>query len=126
SPVWPLLKTRAWNTLILTVTAMVCSWLIAIPAGILAAARVDRWQDRISAVSTTFLLATPDVLVGIALLAFALRTRWLPSGGMHTLAATEMGMLAYMKDLLLHLVLPVMALTLGALPLLVRHVRSAM
>ena len=126
SPVWPLLKTRAWNTLILTVTAMMCSWLIAIPAGILAAARVDRWQDRISAVSTTFLLATPDVLVGLALLAFALRTRGLPSGGMHTLASTEMGMLAYMKDLLLHLVLPVMALTLGTLPLLVRHVRSAM
>jgi peptide/nickel transport system permease protein len=126
SPVWPLLKTRAWNTLMLTVTTMLCSWLIAVPVGILAAVRVGRWQDRISAVSTTVLLATPDVLVGLALLAFALHTRWLPSGGMHALALTETGMLAHMKDVLLHLVLPVTALTLGALPVLVRHVRSAM
>jgi len=126
SPVWPLLKTRALNTLILTVTAMLCSWLIAIPAGILAAVRVGRWQDRISAVSTTFLLATPDVLVGLALLAFTLHTHWFPSGGMHALSSPETGLLAHVKDLLLHLVLPVTALTVGTLPVLVRHVRSAM
>jgi peptide/nickel transport system permease protein len=126
SPVWPLLKTRAWNTLILTVTAMLTSWMIAIPAGILAAVRVGKWQDRTAAVSTAFLLATPDVLVGLALLAVALHTRWFPSGGMHALASTETGMLAHTKDLLVHLVLPVTALTAGALPVLVRHVRSAM
>jgi peptide/nickel transport system permease protein len=126
SPVWPLLKTRAWNTLILTVTALLTSWMIAIPAGILAAVRVGRWQDRTTAVSTAFLLATPDVLVGLALLAFALHTRWFPSGGMHALTSTETGMLAHAKDLLVHLVLPVTALTAGALPVLVRHVRSAM
>jgi peptide/nickel transport system permease protein len=126
SPVWPVLKIRAWNTLILTVTAMLCSWLIAIPAGILAAVRVGRWEDWISAVGTALLLAIPDVLIGLALLAFALHTRWFPSGGMHALASTETGMLAHVKDLLVHLVLPVTALTLGALPVLVRHVRSAM
>lgn len=126
SPVWPVLKVRAWNTLMLTVTAMLCSWLIALPLGILAAVRVGRWQDWISGVSTAFLLAIPDVLLGLVLLAFALHTRWFPSGGMHALASTEMGMLAHLKDLLVHLVLPVTALTLGALPVLVRHVRSAM
>jgi peptide/nickel transport system permease protein len=126
SPVWPLLKTRALNTLILSVTALLCSWLIAIPAGILAAVRVGRWPDRISAVSTAFLLATPDVLVGLVLLAFALHTGWFPAGGMHAPASTETDWLAHVKDLLVHLVLPVTALTLGALPVLVRHVRSAM
>lgn len=126
SPVWRLLKTRALNTLILTVTALVCSWLIAIPVGILAAVRGCRWEDRIFAAGTTFLLATPDVLVGLILLSFALRTRWLPTGGMHTLASTETGTPAQAKDLLLHLILPATALTAGALPVLVRHVRSAM
>src|SRR6267142_4569840 len=49
-PVWPLLRTRISNTLILTVTALVCSWLIAIPIGALMASRVGRWQDRISGI----------------------------------------------------------------------------
>src|SRR5262249_13138736 len=88
-PVWPLLRVRAENTLILTVTAMLFSWAVAIPIGILAAARAGRWQDRVSALSTTFLLATPDVLLGLALLAFALHTRWFPTCGMRSLASSE-------------------------------------
>jgi peptide/nickel transport system permease protein len=126
SPVWPLLKTRAANTLTLTITAMVCSWLIAIPIGVIAAGRVGGWQDRISAVGTTLLLATPDVLFGLMLLAFALRTRWFPTGGMHALTLTHAGLVARTRDLGLHLALPVAALTAAAIPMLVRHVRSAM
>ena len=124
-PVWPLLKTRAWNTLLLTVTAMLSAWMIAVPAGILAAARWGRWEDRVSALCTTFLLAMPDVLVGLALLGFALRTHWFPTGGMHTPSATEAGFFPAARDLARHLVLPAAALVAGALPMLMRHVRSA-
>jgi peptide/nickel transport system permease protein len=124
-PVWPLLRTRAWNTLILTVTAMLCSWMLAIPIGVLAAARVGHWEDRLSAVCTTLLLATPDVLIGLALLAFALHSRWFPTGGMRALASTEMGWFAEGADFARHLFLPVAALTAGLLPVLIRHVRSA-
>jgi peptide/nickel transport system permease protein len=126
SPVWPLLRTRIGNTLILTITALVCSWLIAIPIGVWMASRAGRWQDRISSIGTTFLQATPDVLIGLAVLALALRVRWLPAGGMYAPAAAETMGLGKMKDLVLHLLLPVLALTAGMLPVLVRHVRSAM
>jgi len=125
SPVWPLLKTRAFNTLILTLSAMLCSWLIAVPIGISAATRAGRWEDQVSAVGTTFFLAMPDILIGLALLAFALHTRWFPTGGMHALTSTETGILALAKDLVLHLVLPVTALVAASLPVLIRHVRSA-
>jgi len=125
SRVWPLLRTRIGNTLILTVTALVCSWLIAIPIGIWMASRAGRWQDRISGVGTTLLQGTPDVLIGLGVLALALRVRWLPTGGMYTPAASAEG-LGKAKDLVLHLALPVVALTAGMLPVLVRHVRSAM
>jgi peptide/nickel transport system permease protein len=125
-PVWALLKTRIGNTLILTVTALICSWVIAIPLGVWMASRAGRWVDRISGIGSTFLLATPDVLIALGLLAFALRTGWLPRGGMHAPASEEMALFGKARDLALHLVLPVCALTAGALPLLVRHVRSAM
>lgn len=124
-PVWLLLRERAANTLLLTVTAALTAWTMAIPMGMIAAARAGRWPDQIAAVSTTFLLGTPDVLVGLALLALALNTRWFPTGGMRMLASTEMGLASSAGDLARHLFLPVVALTAGMLPMLVRHVRSA-
>lgn len=125
SPVWPLVRTRFGNTLLLTVTALLCSWLIAIPLGTWTAGRFGRWEDRISSIATSFLLAVPDVLIALGLLALALHVRWLPTGGMHALAFSEMTLFGKAKDLLLHLILPVAALTLGMLPVLSRHVRSA-
>ena len=125
-PVWPLLRVRAENTLMLTITAMLFSWAVAIPIGILAATRAGGWQDRASAVSTTFLLATPDILIGLALLAFAVHTRWFPTGGMRTLASIEMGFISSVQDFARHLFLPAVALSAGMLPTLIRHVRSAM
>ena len=126
SPVWPLLKVRAANTLLLTLTALLCSWLVAIPIGVWAATRRGEWGDRACSVGTTLLLAIPDVLIALGLLAFALRTGWFPTGGMHSLAAEEMGVAGKSKDLILHLALPVLALVAGLLPVLIRHVRSAL
>jgi peptide/nickel transport system permease protein len=126
SPVWPLLKTRALNTLILSISALFCSWLLAVPLGVWAASQPWRWPNRALEVGTSFLLAVPDVLIGLGLLALALHTNWLPTGGMYSLASLGMGLMARAKDLGLHLVLPVSALALGMLPVLVRHVRSAL
>lgn len=124
SPVWPLLKPRIGNTLILTTAALFCSWLIAIPLGVWMAARAGRWDSRVSDVGNTFLLATPDVLIALGLLALALRIGWLPTGGMHAPASGGEGF-GRVKDLAIHLTLPLCALTAATLPVLVRHVRSA-
>jgi peptide/nickel transport system permease protein len=126
SPVWPLLKVRAANTLLLALTALCASWLVAIPLGVWAAARQGKWFDSASSLTTTLLLAVPDVLIALALLAFALHTGWFPTGGMHALEAEKMGIAARAIDLLWHLALPVLALVAGLTPMLIRHVRSAL
>jgi peptide/nickel transport system permease protein len=125
TPVWQLLRPRIANTLILTTAALVCAWLIAIPLGVWMASRAGRWDSRISSVGSTFLLATPDVLIALALLGLALRTGWFPTGGMHA-PGSQGQVLGRAKDLVLHLILPVCALAAVMLPVLVRHVRSAM
>src|SRR5260370_25468036 len=47
-PVSPLLRPRIGNTLILPITALVCSWPITIPVGVLLASTAGTCSDRIS------------------------------------------------------------------------------
>jgi len=120
SPVTPLLAVRARNTLLLAIPAMLIAWALAIPLGVWSASREGRWPDRVTSSATSFLVAVPDLLLALGGLMLAVRTRWFPVGGMEAAGATGTG------DLARHLVLPVTILVLSALPLLVRHVRSAM
>jgi len=126
SPVWPLVRVRLRNTLLLSTTALLVSWLMAFWIGIWLATHHNRWQDHVGGMGTTFLLALPEVLIGLGLLAFALRTHWFPTGGMTSLTFAGMGAFEKARDMVLHLFLPVSALVAGTLPALVRHVRSAM
>jgi peptide/nickel transport system permease protein len=110
--------------LILTIAALICSCLIAIPLGVWMASRAGRWVSRVSSLGNTVLLATPDVLIALGLLALALRIGWMPIGGMHGSLADNKNF-GRVKDLAIHLILPLCALTAAMLPVLVRHVRAA-
>lgn len=126
SPVGPLIRVRALHTLFLTGTATLLTWLIAIPLGVWSASRQDGWVDRISTAAMSLLLAVPNLVLALLLLLLAVRTMYLPTGGMVSLGFSELGPWAKVKDAALHLVLPVSALVLAALPVPVRHVRASM
>jgi len=127
SPVAPLLFSRSRNTLLLTATATLFSWLIAIPVGVLSAAsrRRHRWLDHTGTLITTLLLATPDLLLALAVLWIAIHARWFHAGGMLSPESADADVPAHLKDLALHLVAPLVVLVLGSLPVHVRHVRAA-
>lgn len=126
TPVSRLLWPRARNTLVLTVPAAILAWLIAIPIGVVSAARRGKWEDKIASVSVTALLATPELLLALGFLLIALRTGYLPSGGMASIGFDELSRWGKFKDAVSHLAIPVTVLTLGSLPILVRHVRATM
>jgi len=126
SPVAPLLVVRGRNTLFLSAVAALLAWLIAVPLGVWSAAHQGRWLDRFSSGAMGVLLATPDLLLGLALLLLAVRTGYFPSGGMVSLGFDQLSWWQQLKDVGVHLTLPVLALVLGSLPVLVRHVRAAM
>ena len=125
-PAAPLLWSRARNTLFLTVTATLLAWLIAIPLGVWSAAQQGRWTDRLLAGGTSTLLAVPDLVLALGLLLLAVRTGYFPAGGMLSPGFTELGLWDRVRDIVSHLFLPVIALTLGTLPVLLRHVRASM
>ena len=126
APVAPLLWPRARNTLVLTVTATTIAWLIAVPVGAWTASRPGGFADRLCATVTTALLVVPELLLGLGLLLFALRTGYFPVGGMVSPAAMDLGPWARLKDVTRHLVLPATAMILLMLPVLIRHVRASL
>jgi len=117
---------RARNTLLLAGLATLLSWSIAVPWGVFEALHRGKWIDRVGGFATTVMLTIPEVLVGLLLLLFAARTGWFPTGGMVQANLTSVSFPKQLYDLALHLVLPVLALVVGATPILVRHVRAAM
>ena len=125
-PVSSLLWPRARNTLLLTGSAFFLAWGLALPLGILSARNAGGWFDRAVTLTTSLLLATPELLLALLLLLFALRTRYLPVGGMLSLASTEQGAWPQLASIAAHAVGPVIVLALGSLPLIVRHTRAAM
>lgn len=124
--VGPLLWTRARNTLLLTSSATLLAWMMAVPIGVWSASRRGGWEDRICGMATSTLLTIPDLLLALMLLLLAVRTRWFPTGGMISVRAADSGIWREAADIARHLVLPACGLALATLPVLVRHVRSAM
>jgi peptide/nickel transport system permease protein len=125
APVAPLLLVRARYTLLLTATATLLAWAIALPLGVWSAERLGQFPDRVISWSTAVLLVIPDLALALGLLVIAVRTHWFPTGGMASVDFESLSSLNKIRDLALHMTLPVAALVLSALPLLVRHVRAS-
>jgi peptide/nickel transport system permease protein len=125
TPAATLLWPRARNTLLLTVPALIISWLIALPLGVLVAGWKGSWADRLFSGGTSFLLALPDVLIALLALLIALKTGMFPVGGMTSVNAQDQGAWAWLRDLAWHMVLPVAALVIGSLTIILRHVRAS-
>ncbi len=126
SPVAPLLWVRARNTLLLTLIATVLAWALALPLGIWSATTLGRMPDRIVSWATAALLVIPDLVLALGLLILAVRSGWFPTGGMVSVGFENFSGLQQVRDIALHMELPVIALVFSALPILVRHVRAAL
>jgi len=125
SPVAPLLWARAKNTLLLTGTATFLIWLIAVPLGVLTAASRGTWLDKVVAVGSSFLISIPEIVLAIALLALAVRTRVVPVGGMRSLDFQDLSTWGQFQDLMQRMVLPTLALVLASIAVVERHVRAS-
>jgi peptide/nickel transport system permease protein len=124
-PVAPLLAERIRNTLLLTGSATLMAWLLAVPIGIWSATRRGAVDAALKAVMAALLLL-PELLTAILLLVLAVETGWFPAGGMSSPDAASMTAVERFRDIAWRLVLPCTVLTIGMLPVLVRHVRASM
>ena len=113
---------RLPNTLLLTGTSLIISLAVAIPLGVLSAARRHSLLDNVATVLSTAGVSIPSFWFGLmAILLFAVTLRWLPSTGMYTLGKEKS-----LPDLLTHLLMPGLILSILSIAGWNRYVRSSM
>jgi peptide/nickel transport system permease protein len=125
-PIRDVILERLPNTLILMGAATALSFGLGSLLGIVAGARPGSLRDRALSVASLALYAVPGFWLGLVLIVvFSIELRWLPLGGIETIASAKTGPDRAL-DIARHLVLPVAALGFIYLALYLRVMRAGM
>jgi peptide/nickel transport system permease protein len=131
-PVLSALLSKLKYSVSLSLSSLALAYLIAVPIGVVSAARRGTPLDRVTTVALFMLHSLPSFFVAtMLLLAFSEASPWpalrlFPTGGFQSRDVAEMTTLGRLRDVVWHLVLPVACLTYGSLALLSRYVRSGL
>jgi len=123
-PVSGLVYPRLINTLVLSVAASVIAWLVGIPLGMIAAVRQRSWFDRFYSTFALLGLSTPRIFLSLLALLLAVSTGWFPIGGMYSITHDPMSTAGQIADMLHHLILPALVLSLYPLAVISSQMRG--
>ncbi len=114
-PVWDEIVSAIPETVLLVGTSAILSAVIGTVMGIVAAWRRNTWKDHAITAGTMVFYSMPDFWLGMILLVtFAVIFPWFPVGGMVDPGTSQTG-LALVLDILHHMFLPALTLTLAYL-----------
>jgi peptide/nickel transport system permease protein len=126
-PVSTVILSRLNATLILNITSLVLTWLIAVPLGIYAAVYHYRWADKFFSLLSFTGMSLPTFFMALLLLwIFAGELGWLPPGGLTSLDHDKLSFSGRIADYARHLLIPVIVLAFHALAGLQRIMRGNM
>jgi peptide/nickel transport system permease protein len=120
-PVTELMAPRLGNTALLMGLSFALALMLAVPAGVLAAVRQRSWLDYGLNLFAFAGISVPSFWLALLLiLLFSVTLGWLPASGVHAVGNDTLGSRA------LHLVLPVLTLTMLTVGGVLRFTRGAM
>jgi peptide/nickel transport system permease protein len=120
-----LLWERVPATLLLAITSLITTWVIAIPLGILAAVKQNRPTDKILQVLSYTGQGFPSFISALLLLFLAqITTPLFPVGNMTSIDHAELTWLGKMLDIIWHMILPLIALSMTSFAGLQRIMRG--
>jgi len=125
-PVSSLIAGRLANTFILALASLLFTWLVALPLGIWAAVRRNEWSDRILSLSSFIFLSIPSFFLAMILLYLASQGGLLPLGGIRSANFDELSLFGQGLDLLKHLLIPTVVISLASIAALQRIMRGNM
>ena len=123
-PVFTLIKSRLYNTFILSLSAMIFTWVLSIPLGIVSAVKQYSWLDKLISVFAFLGLAIPNFFFALLLLYMAMKSGWFPVGGMYSINYESLSLGAKIWDRIYHVTLPTIVLGTAGMAGLVRQMRG--
>lgn len=125
-PILDVILERLPNTLLLMGSATALSFCLGTFLGVVAGSRPGSFRDRFLSIGSLALYAVPGFWLGLVLIVvFSVQLRWLPLGGIETIASGKTGA-ARSLDIARHLVLPVASFGFIYLALYLRMMRAGM
>jgi len=126
-PTSMILVPRLFNTFVLTMSALILSLMISIPIGIISAIKKGSKFDYFTNLLAFAGISIPSFFLAIVLIIiFAVWLEWFPAGGTQSVGEASLTGMAYVKDRIHYLVLPVISLMVLQIGTFVRYTRSAM
>lgn len=120
-PVMELLLPRLFNTIALSLSALLLSWILAIPFGVFAARRPGGIADRSLGFCSYLAMSIPEFFLAFLAVFLAARTGLFPLGGAGGLDLEGWERIA---DYLAHLAAPAVVLAVGGVASLQRLMRA--
>ncbi|CAM5789231.1 MULTISPECIES: ABC transporter permease [Brevibacillus] len=125
-PVTSVINTFMWNSFLIAIIVLVLQWIIASIVGIMAALRQYSIYDSAVTLIVFMAMSFPSFFLGLLMLKFfAVDYQIFPLGGMRSTGSTLTGW-ADFWDVMKHLALPVIVLTLLNIGSLTRYFRTNM
>lgn len=114
-----------WPTLSVAFLSLLLTYLVAVPLGILSAAKQGGYFDRISSTIVYMLYSVPSYVIGMLLILFiGVKLDLLPFRGMRSDNYEELAYLGKMVDLGKHYIMITLSFTLGSLAYYSRFTRQ--
>lgn len=125
-PVLTLFREYIWNSFLLAAVSTFLTWVIAVIIGCVAAYKQYSWFDTLVMVAIFAAMSLPSFFIGLFLIKIlAVDWKWLPPGGMITTGSQATGMV-YVKEVIHHMTLPVIVMTILGVGSLARYIRGSM
>lgn len=122
-----LIFSRLPITLIMTISANVFSFIIAVPLGVITAIKQYTKVDNVIMLLCLFGVSVPTFWFGLILIyLFSLQSGLLPVTGIHTFGMKFNNVFSEMWDLIRHLILPVISLSITQIAVILRLTRSSL
>lgn len=126
APVFSIIIDALGNTILISVASFIVSSVLAIAIGIITAEKSGTWVDYLVTVLSFIGISIPTFFFALILIKiFGYDLAILPSSGMETLTESYTG-IAYIFDVIKHMILPITVLSLTQTATLIRYTRSSM
>ena len=126
-PVSEVVGSAMWMTILVNLVAVLFVYIVALPLGVLAAAKSRTWIDYVSSFFGYIGLATPNFLLALILFYYGHKYFDLPIGGL--MAAEFEGQpmsFAKIKSVLLHLIVPTFVIGTAGAAAMMQRLRANM